>query len=518
MDGAPPCCGPPPGDAGGVYAHLVSMKLLDKPANEYASRLIEDGYDTPEAVDELSLEELSEDLGFKKGHLKAVERWRGGGGGRSVADGAESAAAQELRAANEALKAEKDAMELAHRKEKAEADEMLKRLTKELGDAVDSDEAREAQLQESQAEVAQLKSQLAASTTENLESDLRKATEETGQHAQEADAAQLSPGVDSRSTSPSSIDGTHSVPSLSRSAPTPVDVASPEDAMVLADSNAAQPMKIFFSLRFGAEHGVVPMAEALRAALAERGVTAQIVNMTAGGDIDSEVFSGIESCGTFLVFGSAKYGEDTGNTACTYYEYKHAMDRKKRIILLRMIAFDADFDELQARVIFGANRLVVPWMTGTAMPADLPDTIIDAMTQTQAASTSNVAAPLPTAPEPEPAPQSLGEIAAACGATVDDLLGFTREDLTELLTSMGVAVVARNRMLQLVDAEAAGRLEALCTSGDEREVGAALRTLARLKETAAYRKLVAYSADELPFKLRMRPFVEALRTVPNFAV
>jgi DNA repair exonuclease SbcCD ATPase subunit len=180
MDGAPPCCGPPPGDAGGVYAHLVSMKLLDKPANEYASRLIEDGYDTPEAVDELSLEELSEDLGFKKGHLKAVERWRGGGGGRSVADGAESAAAQELRAANEALKAEKDAMELAHRKEKAEADERLKRLTKELGDAVDSDEAREAQLQESQAEVAQLKSQLAASTAENLElkSDLQKAMEE----------------------------------------------------------------------------------------------------------------------------------------------------------------------------------------------------------------------------------------------------------------------------------------------------------------------------------------------------
>ena len=258
MDGAPPCCGRPPGDAGGVYAHLVSMKLLDKPANEYASRLIGDGYDTAEAVDELSLEELSEDLGFKKGHLKAVERWRGGGGGgRSMADGAESAAAQELHAANEALKAEKDAMELAHRKEKAEADEMLKRLTKEL--------------QESQAEVAQLKSQLAASTTENLElkSDLQKATE--------ADAAQLSPGVDSRSTSPSSTDDTHSVPSLLRSAPTPVDAASPEDAMdaVLADSNAAQPMKIFFSLRFGAEHGVVPMAEALRAALAGRGVTAR---------------------------------------------------------------------------------------------------------------------------------------------------------------------------------------------------------------------------------------------------
>ena len=47
---------------------------------------------------------------------------------------------------------------------------------------------------------------------------------------------------------------------------------------------------VFFSLRFGAEHGVVPMAEALRTVLAARGVTAIIINMAAGGDIDTEVF------------------------------------------------------------------------------------------------------------------------------------------------------------------------------------------------------------------------------------
>eukprot|EP01046_Picozoa_sp_COSAG06_P076423 COSAG06_NODE_24385_length_664_cov_1.192920_1_plen_95_part_10 len=81
---------------------------------------------------------------------------------------------------------------------------------------------------------------------------------------------------------------------------------------------------IFFSLRFGAEHGVVPMAEQLLAALRDRGAQGKIVNMAAGGDIDTEVFHGIECCGTFLVFGSEKYGEDTGNQACTYYEYKHA--------------------------------------------------------------------------------------------------------------------------------------------------------------------------------------------------
>jgi hypothetical protein len=77
MEGAA-ASGPPPGDTGGVYAHLVSMKLLDTPASEYATALIADGYDTPEAVDELSLDELRDDFGLKKGHLRAVERFRAG--------------------------------------------------------------------------------------------------------------------------------------------------------------------------------------------------------------------------------------------------------------------------------------------------------------------------------------------------------------------------------------------------------------------------------------------------------
>ena len=135
----------------------------------------------------------------------------------------------------------------------------------------------------------------------------------------------------------------------------------------------------FFSLRFGPEHGVLPMAEELRDTLAARGGRSRIINMTAGGDIDTAVFQGIEECGTFVVFGSQHYGEDTGNQACTYNEYKHAFTMRKRIVLLRMIPFDQDFDELQARVIFGANKLVIPWMLGTPMPPDLPDKLLEVM-------------------------------------------------------------------------------------------------------------------------------------------
>ena len=78
----------------------------------------------------------------------------------------------------------------------------------------------------------------------------------------------------------------------------------------------------FASLRFD---GVVPLeAEKLRAALAPMGVSLQIINMKGGGDIDAAVIAGIEHCETFIVFGTAKYGEDTGNAACTYYESKFA--------------------------------------------------------------------------------------------------------------------------------------------------------------------------------------------------
>ena len=92
-------------------------------------------------------------------------------------------------------------------------------------------------------------------------------------------------------------------------------------------------VQIFSSMRFGDGHGVVPMAEALQTALEARGVKKNhIINMQAGGDIDAEVFSKIEASDIFLVFGSAKYGEDTGNQASTFYESKYAHQHKKKIV------------------------------------------------------------------------------------------------------------------------------------------------------------------------------------------
>jgi hypothetical protein len=46
---------------------------------------------------------------------------------------------------------------------------------------------------------------------------------------------------------------------------------------------------------------------------------------------------------------------------------------------LRMIPFDQDFEQLQARVMFGMNKLSLSWTVGQPMPATLVDDIIKAI-------------------------------------------------------------------------------------------------------------------------------------------
>jgi hypothetical protein len=222
-------------------------------------------------------------------------------------------------------------------------------------------------------------------------------------------------------------DGVHSA-----GQPAPLEMAFPAADQVGLDSG-------FMSLRFGAEHRVLPMAMELRDALVARGGKAKIVNMQAGGDIDTEVFKGIEECGVFIVFGSKHYGEDTGNQACTYFEYKHAFALKKRIVLLRMIPFDQEFAELQARVIFNANMLVIPWLVGRPMPADLVDKILEVMrmsgAQPEPEPGPGPGPASPAAPSPTPLPP-----AGAWPAELAELMGIVA--FVECLASLGVKSLA----------------------------------------------------------------------------
>ena len=99
---------------------------------------------------------------------------------------------------------------------------------------------------------------------------------------------------------------------------------------------------IFGSQRFP----ITKEAWELQRALASVGIFLKFVEMQAGLDIDHEVYEWIKHCDSFLVFGTKGYGEDTGNSACTYHEIKFAQAKRKHIILLRMIPWDEEFDQL----------------------------------------------------------------------------------------------------------------------------------------------------------------------------
>eukprot|EP01047_Picozoa_sp_COSAG01_P058655 COSAG01_NODE_6939_length_3431_cov_3.279712_3_plen_755_part_00 len=149
---------------------------------------------------------------------------------------------------------------------------------------------------------------------------------------------------------------------------------------------------IFGSMRFP----VPPEALALQAALQQEGITLTIVNMSAGQDISAKVFEAIERADFFLVFGTHHYGEDTGNPASSCREAKFAENLGKRIILLRMIPFEQEFDHIQARVMFRMNQLTLEWQPGTPMPPTLPADICKALASGESMSAAS--------PEPEQEP------------------------------------------------------------------------------------------------------------------
>eukprot|EP01048_Picozoa_sp_COSAG05_P017180 COSAG05_NODE_2308_length_3247_cov_3.259530_3_plen_373_part_00 len=157
----------------------------------------------------------------------------------------------------------------------------------------------------------------------------------------------------------------------------------------------------------------------------------------------------------------------------------------------------------------GANRLnmlELPWMLGTPMPADLPGQILEAM------GVNEPAAPSP-APEEVAAPATTVAAAAErAGMAEDDVLGLPREELVEVLKELGImSAVSRNKLVKEADEAAAARLQALCTSVDQKEVEAALRTFLGREKMKEYSALQAYAQGELPAIVRVTPAAEALR-------
>ena len=82
-----------------------------------------------------------------------------------------------------------------------------------------------------------------------------------------------------------------------------------------------------------------------------------------------------------LVFGCKRYGQDTGNPACTYKELQYAQSTGKKIILLRMIPKEEEFDYPAASALFnmGDEHECFEWLPETLMAPELPKQIAMAM-------------------------------------------------------------------------------------------------------------------------------------------
>lgn len=248
-------------------------------------------------------------------------------------------------------------------------------------------------------------------------------------------------------------------------------VLSPVAAPILSDYAPA--LSLFGSMRFP----VPEEARVLFAALEAAGVYLKIVDMKAGQDIDKEVYESIEHCDTFFVLGTKTYGEDTGNSACTYNELKFAQGKHKRIILLRMIPWDEDFEELQARVLFNRNMLTLDWQQGTPMPATLIGEIVKALdlptggTASPSHAATAEAATAQAAAEIAEAQAEAGKVRAAALHAAEQVKAAAAAEMAELTSQRAhveeIAAKAQS------DAVAAQEALAKAKAASPREAGSA---------------------------------------------
>ena len=173
-----------------------------------------------------------------------------------------------------------------------------------------------------------------------------------------------------------------------------------------------------------------------------------IVDMAAGGDIDLQVFSEIERAGTFMAFGCERYGEDTGNQSSSFYECKYAVGKNKPIILLRMIRYEQDFLHLQARVIFGMNKLSLTWITGQPMPPMLVGDILKAVGKLPDQLQSLPPTPPTTVVETTVTPTQPLDSASARARSADESESERRDDeVLQRLASLRSKVIDHNSNL-----------------------------------------------------------------------
>eukprot|EP01043_Picozoa_sp_COSAG02_P022650 COSAG02_NODE_1184_length_14008_cov_44.301963_1_plen_678_part_00 len=302
--------------------------------------------------------------------------------------------------------------------------------------------------------------------------------------------------------------------------PTSVDVAGALD-WTLAPIQPSRTVDFLPALCiFGSMRFPVPLeARMLFAALQAAGVYLKIVDMKAGQDIDKEVYEWIEHCQAFLAFGTMHYGEDTGNSACTYKEVKYAQAKKKNIILLRMIPWEQEFEELQARVLFNQNMLTLEWQQGQAMPPTLVGEILKAIDLPMTGTPGSAAA----LAHETAAARSAAEAADVSRAQAEAAKAQAQAQLAQAQASAAAAKAQAEAAQVQAQAEEAMALAAAEEEGARRvqeEVRAAEAAARRRKEQQQARQRQEQERATLLFELKTaKPgrVVELLRQAPDDA-
>lgn len=133
------------------------------------------------------------------------------------------------------------------------------------------------------------------------------------------------------------------------------------------------------------------------------------------------------------------------------------------MILLRMIPWGQHFEHLQARVVFGMNKLTLYWEPGTPLPADVVPQIVAALDPANQQADGDTLLRIQSAPQltgSAPASRMLpsqqlltaSDLASSSGSSVEELIGFTSAEIKELMkeqedAGVRIGILGRKRIL-----------------------------------------------------------------------
>jgi hypothetical protein len=128
---------------------------------------------------------------------------------------------------------------------------------------------------------------------------------------------------------------------------------------------------VFLSGRFkddgtGADEEIAWMRQQLEA----QGVIVVPTASPDGIDRMDDIAEGVANCDAFVVFGTANYGENTGNPMCSFNEFNYAKAEGKTMAWINMNGGKMEFNELkgQATIMMGLQGVIYKmWEQNDAM-------------------------------------------------------------------------------------------------------------------------------------------------------